>query len=118
MSKEAERESLTITGRVRGSSEPKSVFNKEEEQGEKGPKTARREIFKVDLESDWERRRRRKCLRELDEIGESVNEKRHFSGKILKRLKEEKTRVSKESLRETRGSGRFTPGCILAALEW
>ena len=118
MSKEAERESLTITGRVKGSSDPKSVSDKEEQQGEEGPKTARREIFKADLKSDWERRQQRKRLRELDEIGESINEKRHSSGKILKRLKEEKTGVSKESLREIRGTGRFTPECILGALEW
>ena len=56
MSKEAERESLTITGRVKGSLDPKSVSDKEEEQGEEGPKTARQEIFKADLKSDWEHR--------------------------------------------------------------
>ena len=118
MSKEVERESLTIIGRVKGSSDPKSVSDKEEEQGEEGLKTARREIFKAALKSDWERRQRQKCLRKLDKVGESVNEKRHSSSRILKRLKEEKTGVSNESLRETRGSGRFTPGYILAVLEW
>ena len=56
MSKEAERESLTTTGRVKGSSDPKSVSDQEEEQGEEGPKTVRREIFKVDLKLDWERK--------------------------------------------------------------
>ena len=52
MSKEAERELLTITGRVRGSSNPKSIFDKEQKQGEEEPKTLRREIFKADLKSD------------------------------------------------------------------
>ena len=75
---------LTVTGRVKGSSDPKSVSDKEEEQGEEGPKTPRREIFKADFKSDWKCRQQRKRLRELDEIGESVNEKRHSSSKILK----------------------------------
>jgi hypothetical protein len=50
INREAESESLTITGRVKGSSDPKSVSNKGEEAEE--PKIARREIFSADLKAD------------------------------------------------------------------